>query len=135
MARTLIDFGAGFVIGGLALSAAWGFFWLAIGLVGLGRRTCGWRVVWNSLAAGVLPLGLILGLLWWRSGGEPALSFGIGLAGMPVVLLGLGLRPAPDGQRVGSHMVDGVRRLKDELLGAHHECGGCSHEHDHGGCG
>jgi hypothetical protein len=31
---------------------------------------------------------------------------------------------------VGLHMVEGIRHLRDQLLGMHHECGGCSHDHD-----
>ena len=131
----LVEFGTGFLIGGLALSAAWGLFWLGVGLTGLRRGTCGTRVVLNSLVVGLVPLALITGLLWWRGAGELASSFGVGLLGMPIVLLGLGLRQAPDGHRAGSHMLDGVRQLRDELLGKHHGCGGCSHEHDHAGCG
>lgn len=131
----LIDFSAGLLVGGLTLSAAWGFFWLAVGMVGLGRRTCGWRVVLNSLTVGMVPLLLIGLLLWWHGGArEWASSFGVGLIGMPLLLVGLGLRQAPDGQRAGSHLLEGVRRLMEELLGKHHGCGGCDHEHDHQGC-
>jgi hypothetical protein len=32
-------------------------------------------------------------------------------------------------------MLAGVRHLMGELLGRHHGCGGCDHEHDNGGCG
>jgi hypothetical protein len=136
MTQAWIDFGAGFLAGGLALSAAWGLFWLVVSLVGLARHTCGWRIVLNSLTVGVVPLGLMGILVWWIGGARPlAPSFGVGLAGMPVLLLGLGLRSAPDGQRAGAHMLDGVRRLMDDLLGKHQGCGGCGHEHDHGGCG
>jgi hypothetical protein len=62
------------------------------------------------------------------------LPFGLGLLGMPAVLIGFGLRQAPDGQRAGTHMLDGIRHLKDELLGKHQGCGGCAHEHDSEGC-
>lgn len=135
MTRGLMDFGAGVLIGGLGLSACWGFFWLAIGLAGLIRKTCSWRVVLNSLTVGVVPLILILGLFWWY-GGASAVSpaFGAGVLGMPIVLFGLGLRQAPDGQRAGVHMLDGMRNLMDKLLGKHQGCGGCSHDHDHEGC-
>lgn len=135
MNQAVIDFGIGLLIGGLGLSALWGFFWLVVGLVGIGRQTCGWRVVVNSLAVGLPPVVLIIGLLWWQEGAREILSsFGIGLLGMPVVLLGFGLRQAPDGQRAGAHLLDGIRHLMDELLGKHQGCGGCSHEHDHEGC-
>lgn len=135
MNQAVIDFGTGLLIGGLGLSALWGFFWLVVGLVGIGRQTCGWRVVVNSLAVGLAPVVLIIGLLWWQEGAREILSsFGIGLLGMPVVLLGFGLRQTPDGQRAGAHLLDGIRHLMDELLGKHQGCGGCSHEHDHEGC-
>lgn len=133
--NSVIDFGTGFLVGGLAISAAWGFFWLAIGLIGLSRGTCGLRVVLNSLTVGLMPLVLMAGLLWWQGGGKVASSYGMGLAGMPMVLFGLGLRHAPDGKRTGFHMLEGVRHLMDELLGKHHGCSGCSHEHDREGCG
>ncbi|MGB4066694.1 MAG: hypothetical protein WBK08_01555, partial [Nitrospira sp.] len=56
---------AGFMTGGLVLSAAWGFFWLAISLVGLSRGTCGWRVVFMSVVGGCVPLTLAIALVWW----------------------------------------------------------------------
>jgi hypothetical protein len=131
----LLNFIIGLFMGGLSLSAGWGLFWLGIGLMGLRRGTCGWRVVRNSFAAGLVPLLLIIGLLWWRGGaGEASLPFGMGFLGLPMLLLGLGLRPAPDGQQAGIHMLMGVRHLMDEILGNHHGCGGCAHEHDPEGC-
>lgn len=131
----MIDFIVGLLIGGLGLSAAWGLFWCSIGLVGARRGSCSWRIVANSLTVGVIPLVLIIGLWWWAGDAEKTpVSFGIGLLGMPAVLMGFGLRRAPDGQRAGAHMMDGVRHLKDELLGKHQGCGGCAHEHDPEGC-
>ena len=132
MNQQWISFGVGLLVGGLGVSACWGLFWLAIGTAGLVRRTCGWRVVLNSLTASVVPLMLVAGLCWWHSGADGTTSaFGLGMMGMPIVLLGLGLRPAPDGRRAGAHMLDGVHRLIDELLGRHHECSGCGEEHQH----
>jgi hypothetical protein len=133
--RSLLEFGTGFLIGGLALSAAWGLFWLGVGLIGLRRGTCGLRVVLNGLVVGLVPMAFIAGLLWWQGTSDVASSFGVGLAGMPLVLAALALRPAPDGRRAGTHMLGGVRQLMDDLLGTHHGCGGCDHEHDHAGCG
>jgi hypothetical protein len=134
MNQGLIDFGLGILGGGLTLSASWGLFWLAIGTVGLVRGTCSWRVVLNGLTVGVVPILLIAGLVWWHGGAyEVSSAFGMGMMSMPIVLLGFGLRQAPDGRRAGTHMLDGVRHLMDELLGKHHECGGCGHEHDHEG--
>jgi hypothetical protein len=130
MTREWIGFGIGVLIGGLSLSACWGLFWLAVGTVGLIRGTCSWHVVVNSLTVGVVPLLAIAGLYWWYDGtyGISA-TFGMGLLGMPIVLLGFGLRYAPDGRRAGAHMLEGVRHLRDELLGCHHECGGCGEHH------
>ena len=39
MQYSVIDFGMGVIIGGLALSACWGWLWLIIGTVGL-RAWC-----------------------------------------------------------------------------------------------
>lgn len=130
----LLDFGLGAIVGGLCLSAGWGLFWLSIASIGVIRRTCSWRVVLNSLAVLISPL-LLAGIVIWLRGSAPvtSASFASGLMVMPFVLLGLGLRQGPDGQRVGAHMLDGIWHLKDELLGKHHGCGGCDHEH--GGCG
>ncbi|HLZ32425.1 MAG TPA: hypothetical protein VKP13_00310 [Nitrospira sp.] len=131
----LLDLGMGVVVGGLAMSACWGLFWLAVGTMGLVRRTCRWLVVFNSLAVSAVPLMLLSGLVWLRG---PAYAtspaFAIGLCVMPLVLVGLGLRQAPDGQRAATHMLGGVRHLRDELLGKHQTCGGCSHEHEEGSC-
>jgi hypothetical protein len=128
----LIDSVAGFLTGGLALSAAWGLFWSAIGLVGLSRRTCGWRVVFMSVVGGCVPLALAIALVWWMGGHERLTSvFAVGLMGMPVVLAGLWLRRMPDGQRAGMHLAAGVRHLMENLLVVHQGCGGCHDGHDH----
>ena len=132
MTDVLIDSLAGFLTGGLALSAAWGLFWLAIGLVGLSRRTCGWRVVFMSVVGGCVPLALAIALVWWMGAHERLTSvFAVGLMGMPVVLAGLWLRRMPDGQRAGMHLAAGVRHLMENLLGVHQGCGGCHDGHDH----
>jgi len=130
MNHGVIAFSIGLVVGGLTISACWGLFWLTIGTVGLIRRTCGWRVILNSLAVGVIPLLMIAGLMWLR-GEEQAFSsaFGAGLLVMPSVLIAIGLRRAPDGRPAWVHMVEGVRQLMDELLGRHHACTGCGEAH------
>lgn len=131
----LLDLAMGLVIGGLTMSACWGLFWLLISLVGMTRGTCSWRVMLNSIAVFMLPLLFGATLLWLRGKSHAAhAAFMIGLGIMPLVLVGLGLRQAPDGQRAGAHMLGGVRHLMDELTGKHHGCGGCSHEHEQGGC-
>lgn len=131
----LIDGVAGFFTGGLALSAAWGLFWLTISLVGVCRGTCGWRVVWMSLVGGLVPLALGIVLIWWISGFERmTASFTVGLMGMPTVLAGFWLRRMPDGQRAGTHLALGVRHLMKELLVSHQGCGDCHDGHDHGTC-
>ena len=131
-----VDFGLGAVVGGLTMSGCWGLFWLAIGSVGLTRGTCSWRVVLNSVTVLVVPLLLGCAILWAR-GSSPAYgsAFGSGLLVLPLVLMGFALRQASDGQRAGAHMLNGVRKLTDELLGKHNACDRCSHEHDHEGCG
>jgi hypothetical protein len=135
MTDVVIDSLAGFLTGGLALSSAWGFFWLAISLVGLNRGTCGWRVVFMGLVGGLVPLALAIVLVWWMGGPERLTSvFAVGLMGMPTVLSGLWLRRMPDGQRAGTHLVAGVRHLMEELLGVHRGCGGCHDGHDHKTC-
>jgi hypothetical protein len=129
MMHPLIEFVLGVVSGGLAVSTAWGLFWLGVSLKGRARGTCGWPVV-----AGVAPLSLVAAVLWWM-GGRANLLFGIGVLGMPTLLLGLWLRRMPDGRRAGTHMVAGVRQLMGEILGTHQGCGGCDHEHKHETCG
>jgi hypothetical protein len=127
-----VEFGIGLLAGGLALSACWGLFWLIIGTIGISRGTCNGRVIVNSLTVGVVPLMLMAGMWWWQGADRHVSSaFGWGLLGMPVVLFGLGLRQAPDGQRAGLHMLEGVRHLMDQLLGRHHDCGGCGEAHQH----
>jgi len=126
---------AGFMTGGLALSAAWGLFWLAISLVGLSRGTCGWRVVVMSVLGGCVPLALATAFVWWMGGFERMTSvFVMGLLGMPTVLAGLGLRRMPDGQWAGTHLAAGVRHLMENLLGMHQGCGGCHDGHDQKTC-
>jgi hypothetical protein len=136
MTHALIDCVMGFVMGGLAVSTAWGLFWLGISLVGRTRGTCGWPVVFKSTVAAVVPLSLVGALLWWMGRTTSlTLAFGVGLIGMPAVLCGLWLRRMPDGRRAGAHMVVGVRQLMAELLSTHQGCGGCHHEHKHETCG
>lgn len=135
MTDLFIDGLAGFFTGGLALSAAWGLFWLTISLVGLRRGTCGWRVVCLSSVGGLVPLALATVLVWWMGGFERLTPvFAVGLMVMPTVLSGFGLRRMPDGQRAGTHLTAGVRHLMEDLLGVHQGCGGCRDGHDHGTC-
>jgi len=132
MTEALVDFGMGFLVGGLAVSTAWGLFWFALGLIGWNRRTCGWRIVMKGLAGGFVPLSLLLGLVWWRGGsGYVGLWFVSGLVGMPALLSILSLRPMPDGKTAGTHFLEGVRLLMADLLGTHQGCGGCDHAHNH----
>jgi hypothetical protein len=131
MQSSIIDFGTGVIIGGLALSACWGCWWLIVGMVGYARGIGRPRVVMNSLAVGGSPLLLAWGLWWMRADAlSSRIAFVGGLFVMPLLLTGLSLRRASDGRRVGQHMVEGIRHLRDELLGTHHECGGCDHDHD-----
>ena len=134
--HAVMDFATGAIIGGLALSAGWGWLWLVIGSIGFARGTCRARVVVNSLAVGFSPLLLGWGLWWMRAEGFlPNVSFVAGLFVMPVLVVGLAFQKASDGQRVGLHMTEGIRQLKDELLGTHHGCGGCGHDHGSDGAG
>lgn len=139
MQDALVDFGIGAITGGLSLSACWGLFWFAVGMIGFSRGTCSWRVLLNSLVVGLAPLLLAWALFWIRdTASSSSAAFVAGLSIMPLALMGFGLRPAPDGRRAGVHMLEGVRHLMDELLGKHHECGGCGHDHEpreSGGCG
>lgn len=131
----MVDFIIGLLVGGLGLSALWGWYWLTVCLAGVRRGTCHWRIVFNSLIAAVIPLLLMGAVVWWAGqGGTMGMPFGMGILGMPTVLMGFGLRRAPDGQRAAAHMMSGVRHLREELLGEHAGCGGCAHEHDQEGC-
>ena len=131
MESSVIDFGTGVIVGGLALSACWGWWWLVIGTVGFARGIGRPRVVMNSFAVGVSPLLLAWGLWWLRAEAfSPRIAFVGGFLVMPLLVTGLGLRRAADGRRVGQHMLQGIRHLREELLGRHHDCGGCDHDHD-----
>lgn len=133
MTDILIDGFAGFLTGGLALSAAWGLFWLTISLVGLSRGTCPRRIVLMSLAGGCVPLALAIALVWWMGHLERMTSvFVMGLMGMPTVLGSLWLRRMPDGQRAGTHLAAAGRHLMGDLLGMHRGCVDCHDGHDHG---
>ena len=135
MTDVLIVSGAGFLTGGLALSAVWGLFWSAVSLVGLSRGTCGRRMVFMSLVGGCAPLVLAIALVWWMGDLERMTSvFVVGLMGMPTVLTGLWLRRMPDGQRAGTHLAAGVRHLMGNLLGTHEACGDCHDRHDQRPC-
>ena len=125
----MIDFGVGVIMGGLALSACWGWLWVVIGMVGVARGVCSLRIVMNSLAVGLSPLLLGWGVWWMRTEAfSPSVAFIAGTFIMPLLLTGLGLRRASDGRPVGLHLVEGIRHLKDELLATHRECGDCGRE-------
>ena len=130
MHSAMINFAVGALLGGLALSAAWGILWLIVGAIGLWRRTCSWRVVANSFVVGVVPVLLAWALVSVSDEIAPNPAFVVGLLVMPFILAGLALRPVPGGRRAGASMLQGIGSLMDELLGRHHACGGC--EHDHG---
>lgn len=129
MPSAVINFAVGVLMGGLALSAAWGLFWLTVGAIGLWRGTCSWRVVTNSLVVGGAPLLLAWVLVSVSGAVLPNMAFVGGFLVIPFILAGFALRPVPDGHRAGAAMLQGIGRLIDELLGKHHACGGCEHEH------
>jgi hypothetical protein len=132
----MIDFGMGVITGGLALSACWGWLWLVIGTIGVARGACRLRVVTNSLVVGITPLLLGWGIWWMRPEAfSPSVAFVAGMFTIPLLLTSLALRKASDGRPVGLHLVEGIRRLKDELLATHHECGECGHDHGADGAG
>lgn len=135
MTKALMEFGAGFLAGGLAVSTVWGMFWFVIGLIGWSRRTCRWTVVTKGLAGGFVPGSLLTSLVWWHGGSEDdGVWFASGLAGIPALLLLLSLRPMPDGKTAGSYLIEGIRSFMADLLGAHRGCGGCRPERDHETC-
>jgi hypothetical protein len=136
MPSAVIDLATGALLGGLALSACWGWLWVVIGAVALTRGARVGRVMIHSFTVGVSPL-LLAWAAWWirRDVIVSDVAFVTGLFVMPLAVFGLGLRRAADGRRAASHMVEGIRHLKDELLGVHHDCGGCGREGaDGGGC-
>ena len=141
MMQPWLEFGMGLLMGGLALSASWGLFWLVIGVVGYRRGTCSRQVLLNATAASGVPL-MVLALLLWVRGVVQGVGLELigGLGVVPLLVAGFGLRRAPDGQLAGAHMLDGIRHLRDRLLGrqqARSGCSGCSggHGHGSGGCG
>ena len=134
MPDELIDFGLGLLTGGLLMSAGWGLFWLGVGAVGWSRGSTDRRALLNAAVVATAPL-LLVTAVWYLRRGLPvsSLPWGLGLTVIPMLLFGLSMRQAPDGQRAGVHMLGGVRHLMDEMLGRHRSCGGC--DHDHGGPG
>ena len=132
MIETAISFALGLVLGGFGVSACWGLFWSVFALVGALRGTSKWQVVRASLTAGLVPLLMVVALVWMMDSARLGTwSFLLGVAGVPVTLLGLGLRKLPDGTRVGERLVSGAQTMMDTMLGRHHECGGCGEEHHH----
>jgi hypothetical protein len=132
----LIDFVSGAILGGLALSACWGMLWLIISTVGFARGTCRGRAVVNSLVVAAVPLLLAGALVWMRAeAATTSIALAIGVPLMPLVLMGLAVRPAPDGRPAGLHMLRQIRYLLEDLLGTHHACGGCGQDHGPDGGG
>lgn len=132
MIETAISFALGLVLGGFGVSACWGLFWSVFALVGALRGTSKWQVVRASLTVGLVPLMMVMAVVWMMDSARVGTwPFLLGVAGVPVTLLGLGLRKLPDGTRVGERLVGGARTMMDTMLGRHHECGGCGEEHHH----
>ncbi|SPP65800.1 hypothetical protein [Nitrospira lenta] len=135
MIETAISFALGLVLGGFGVSACWGLFWSGFALVGALRGTSKWQVVRASLTAGLVPLLMVVAVVWMMDGARAGTwPFLLGLAGVPVALLGLGLRKLPDGTRVGERLVGGARTMMDTMMGRHSgcgDCGGCGEEHHH----
>ncbi len=126
MIETAISFALGLVLGGFGVSASWGLFWSVLALVGVLRGTSKWQVVRASLTAGLVPLLMVVAVAWMIDAARMATwPFALGVAGVPVTLLGLGLRKLPDGTRVGERLIGGAQTMMDTMLGRHHECGGC----------
>ncbi len=132
MVETAISFVLGLVLGGFGVSAFWGLFWSVFALVGVLRGTSKWQVLRASLTAGLVPLLMVVAVVWMIDAARMATwPFALGVAGVPVTLLGLGLRKLPDGTRVGERLIGGTQTMMDTMLGRHHECGGCGEEHHH----
>lgn len=132
MIEAAISFALGLVLGGFGVSASWGLFWSVLALVGVLRGTSKWQVVRASLTAGLVPLLMVVAVVWMIDAARMATwPFALGVAGVPVTLLGLGLRKLPDGTRVGERLIGGAQTMMDTMLGRHHECGGCGEEHHH----
>jgi hypothetical protein len=132
MIETAISFVLGLVLGGFGVSACWGLFWSVFALMGALRGTSKWQVVRASLTAGLVPLLMVAAVVWMIDAARMATwPFALGVAGVPVTLLGLGLRKLPDGTRVGERLIGGAQTMMDTMLGRHHECGGCGEEHHH----
>jgi hypothetical protein len=130
----MIDFVTGALLGGLALSACWGWLWVVIGAVAFARGTAAGRVMAHSLTVGVIPLLLASGAWVIRHDMIASdLALITGLFVIPLTVVALGLRRGPDGRRAALHMLEGIRHLKDELLDVHHDCGGCGHNRGAGG--
>jgi hypothetical protein len=132
MMETAISFVLGLVLGGFGVSASWGLFWSVLALIGVLRGTSKWQVVRASLTAGIVPLLMAVAVVWTMDAARVATwPFWFGVAGVPVILLGMGARKLPDGTRVGERLVGGAQTMMDTILGRHHECGGCGEEHHH----
>lgn len=132
MVETAISVALGLVLGGFGISACWGLFWSVFAIMGVLRGTSKWTVARASFTAGIVPLLLAAGVVWMIDPARMATwPFLLGVAGVPVTLLGLGLRKLPDGTRVGERLVGGTQTMMDTMLGRHHECGGCGEDHQH----
>lgn len=132
MVETAISLALGLVLGGFGVSACWGLFWSTFAVVGALRGTSKWQVVRASLTAGIVPLLIAVAVIWMMGTARMATwPFLLGVAAVPVTLLGLGLRRLPDGTRVGERLVGGAQTMMDTMMGRHHECGGCGEDHQH----
>jgi hypothetical protein len=134
MIDAILLIAVGFAAAALALITSWSVVWMAIGMVGAVRRTCGWMFVLSGLSASLIS-GLSLGAILWGIAparlGSPA--FASGIAGMAVMLVVAAAWKLPDGRRLGPAFWEGSRLLLSQVWGLHREEAeaGCGHCHEH----
>lgn len=124
-----VSFGAGLLLGGFGLMLTWGLLWLAVGAVGVMRRTCGWAILLSSVSSSAIAALSMTGVLWIvESARLSSLAFHTGLMTVPLALLVTGCFRLEDGRRIGPAFIEGSRLMWQQLLDVHQE--GCGHCHE-----
>ncbi len=124
-----VSFGAGLLLGGFGLMLAWGLLWLAVGAVGVMRRTCGWTILLSSVSSSVIAALSMTGVFWVVDVARlSGLAFQVGLMTVPLTLFVTGCFRLEDGRRIGPAFIEGSRLMCRQLLEVHQE--GCGHCHE-----
>lgn len=122
IAQALLAFVIGVLMAALSLGAVWALFWSVVSAVGLSRGTCRPGTLRNAVAAGLMQIVLLVGMMWFVEFGQlRRVPLWFGVVYVPLHLILTGSHKQPDGRRAGSRKLTELRTMVHGMLhGTHH---------------